>query len=190
MSVSASVFKPWKFLIRTLYGVLIIGLFGTAVASGATRDPIEHFFHQSFGDLREELQTAKQEGKRAILIMFDNAECPWCHKMKTSILNQVNVQDYYRKHFQIIRVDTEGGNPIIDFSGKEMLEKDYTLKVNRVRATPVFLFFDLKGEVIVRYTGAARNIDEFMWLGEFVVGEHYKNTRFSKYKRARKAASK
>jgi thioredoxin-related protein len=135
------------------------------------------------------LQTARKDGKSALLIMFDNADCPWCHKMKISILNQVSVQDYYRKHFQIIRVDTEGSNPLIDFSGKEMLEKDYTLKVNRVRATPVFIFFDLKGEQIVRYTGAVRNVDEFMWLGEFVAGEHYKTTNFSKYKRQRRAAT-
>jgi len=171
-------------------GLALVFLFsGVVTASGATRDPGEYFFHQSFGDLREELQTAKQDGKRALLIMFDNAECPWCHKMKTGILNQVSVQDYYRKHFQIIRVDTEGGNPIIDFSGNEMKEKDYTLKVNRVRATPVFIFFDLNGEQIVRYTGAVRDIDEFMWLGEFVAGEHYKKQPFAKYKRERKAAS-
>lgn len=179
-----------RLFVGAALALLVLAGTGITTVNGATRDPIEHFFHQSFGDLREELQTAREEGKNAVLIMFDNAECPWCLKMKTSILNQTRVQDYYRKHFQIIRVDTEGGNPIIDFSGKEMLEKDYTLKVNRVRATPVFIFFDLKGKQIVRYTGAVRNVDEFMWLGEFVVGEHYKNTRFSKYKRARKAALK
>ena len=170
--------------------VLLLGLIGAGSVNGAIRDPGEHFFHPSFGDLREELQTAKKSGKKAVLIMFDNHECPWCLKMKTSILNQSHVQDYFREHFQIIRVDTEGGNPIIDFSGKEMLEKDFTLTVNRVRATPVFIFFDLTGKKIVRYTGAVRNIEEFMWLGEFVVGGHYKSTRFSRYKRTRKAASK
>lgn len=175
---------------RVLNSLVLLLLTVVAVqAHAATRDPIEHFFHPSFGDLREELQTARGEGKSGLLIMFDNAECPWCHKMKTSILNQVSVQDYYRKHFQIIRIDTEGGNPIVDFDGQEMKEKDFTLKVNRVRATPVFIFYGLDGKQLTRFTGAVSTVQEFMWLGEFVVGKHYKTTRFANYKRQRKATN-
>lgn len=165
-------------------------LVSTAQAVDGTRDPDEHFFHQSFGDLREELQTAKKEGKKGIFIMFDNAECPWCAKMKATVLNQVVVQDYYRKHFIVIRVDTEGSEMITDFSGKELQHKDFSLKLNRIRATPVFLFFDVNGKQLVKYTGATRNINEFMWLGEFVVGDHYKTKRFAVYKRERRAAAK
>lgn len=156
-------------------------------AANGTRDPGEYFFHQSFGDLREELQTAKKEGKKGIFIMFDNAECPWCFKMKTTVLNQVAVQDYFRKHFIIIRVDTEGSEMITDFTGKEQRHKDFALIQNRVRATPVFLFFDANGKQLVKYTGATRDISEFLWLGEFVVGDHYKTKRFAIYKRERRA---
>lgn len=176
-----------RFLNSVVLSLLVIV---SVQAHAATRDPIEYFFHPSFGDLREELQTARSEGKSGLLVMFDNAECPWCLKMKTSILNQDVVQDYYRKHFQIIRIDTEGGNPIVDFDGTQMKEKDFTLKVNRVRATPVLIFYGLDGKQLARYTGAVSSVDEFMWLGEFVVGGHYKTTNFPKYKRSRKAAGK
>lgn len=159
-------------------------------AADDTRDPGEYFFHQSFGDLREELQTAKNKGKKGIFIMFDNAECPWCFKMKTTVLNQVVVQEYYRKHFVIIRVDTEGSEIITDFTGKELRHKDFALKRNRVRATPVFLFFDVNGKQLVKYIGATRDINEFMWLGEYVVGDHYKTKRFTIYKRERRRAAK
>ncbi|MEE8482245.1 MAG: thioredoxin fold domain-containing protein [Acidiferrobacterales bacterium] len=169
--------------------VFILLVSATQAADG-TRDPGEHFFHQSFGDLREELQTAKSQGKKGILIMFDNDECPWCAKMKATILNQVVVQEYFRKHFIIVRVDTEGSEMIIDFTGKELQHKDFALKLNRVRATPAFLFFDVNGKQLVKYTGAARNVNEFMWLGEFVVGDHYKTKRFTIYKRERRRAAK
>lgn len=167
---------------------LLSGL--TTVARAEVRDPMEHFFSQSFGDLKEEATTAKSAGKKAILIMFDNAECPWCRKMKATILNQSEVQDYYRKNFHIIAIDTEGSNPIIDFNGKEWLERDYTLKYNRVRATPVFLFVDFTGKTLMRYTGAVRNIEEFMWLGEFVAEGHYTTQKFVSYKRKRRAESR
>ncbi len=174
---------------KNIFIVFSLFLFIPATqAANGTRDPGEYFFHQSFGDLREELQTAKKEGKKGIFIMFDNAECPWCFKMKTTVLNQVVVQDYFRKHFIIIRVDTEGSEMITDFTGKEQRHKDYALKHNRVRATPVFLFFDVNGKQLVKYTGATRNISEFLWLGEFVVGDHYKTKRFAIYKRERRRA--
>jgi len=165
-------------------------LTSVAQAVDGTRDPGEYFFHQSFGDLREELQTAKSQGKKGIFIMFDNAECPWCAKMKASVLNQVAVQEFFRKHFIIVRVDTEGSELITDFTGRELPHKDFALKHNRVRATPVFLFLDANGKQLVKYTGATRDIKEFMWLGEFVVGDHYKTKRFAVYKRERRRAIK
>ena len=181
-----------QFLVRNIFSmvflVLAIGMAMVSQAHATLRDPSEYFFNQSFGDLRDELAAAKKEGKQGILMMFENTDCPWCHKMKTGILNRSEVQDYFRKNFRILSIDTEGGTPITNFDGKEMQEKDYALKVNRVRATPVFLFFDLAGKPVVRYTGATRDLNEFMWLGQFVVDGKYKTMPFAKYKRERMSA--
>jgi hypothetical protein len=52
----------------------------------------------------------------------------------------------------------------------------------------VFQFFDLDGKPIARYTGATSTIEEFMWLGDFVVSGKYldKDMSFTKYKRERR----
>jgi len=149
------------------------------------RDPEEHFFHQSFGDLQEEAEIAREEGQTSILVMFELNDCPWCERMKEMILNQSEVQDYYRKNFRILVMNVEGDNLIVDFNGEEILEKDFALKHNRIRATPVFLFLDLEGSRITRYTGAAKNVEEFMLLGEYVTDGHYESTNFIRFKRAR-----
>ena len=175
---------------RGLLSVLVMLWAVTAQAAPQTRDPMTHFFHQGFGDLPDELATARTEGKLGLLVMFDNAECPWCQKMKATVFNQVRVQDYYRKYFRIVAIDTEGDAPMVDFSGKEMAQKDFAFKHNRVRATPVFIFFDLDGKKLVRYTGATRNAEEFLWLGEFVVEGHYRSKRFTAFKREKLAASR
>ena len=154
-----------------------------------TRDADTAFFQQSFGDLSDELRVATDEGKKGIFVMFDDKDCPWCGKMKATILNQPQVQDYYRKHFRIMRVDTKGDNLITDFEGNETTEKTFAEK-SRVRATPVIIFVDPQGSLMYRYTGAARSVDEFMWLGEFIVGDHYKTTNFAVYKREKKKAGK
>ncbi|KAA3634484.1 MAG: thioredoxin, partial [Proteobacteria bacterium] len=71
------------------------------------------------------------------------------------------------------------------FDGQEVVEKDFALKYSRIRATPVFACFDADGNLLTRYTGAVKNVDEFMLLGEYVIGGHYKNTRFNAFKRNR-----
>lgn len=153
--------------------------------SASSRDPEQYFFDQSFGDFSEELQTARDQGKQGILIMFEMDECPFCHRMKTTVLNRPEVQDYFRKHFLIFSVDIEGDIEITDFQGKPTTMKDFAFKQYRVRATPVFQFFDLQGKPIKRgrYTGATKNAEEFMLLGKYIVEKKYRDTSFTKYKR-------
>lgn len=156
------------------------------VASTAPRDPMEYFFHQSFNNLPEELAIAADEGKAGVFIMFSDVDCPWCAKMKATIMSQVAVQDYYRKHFQVLTIDIRGDAMIVDFEGKEMSEKDFAFKEHRVRATPVVMFFDNSGKAVARFTGIVRDVDEFLWLGEYVVSGAFQEMNFTKYKRNRK----
>lgn len=148
------------------------------------------FFDQGFGDFSEELELAKEEGKKGILIFFEMDDCPFCHRMKTTILNQSQVISYYKKHFKIYPVDIEGDVEMTDFKGKITTQKDFAFKEHRVRATPVFAFFDLTGKRVVRYTGATSSMEEFLWLGEYVVKGIYKETSFTRYKRNRRNSEK
>jgi thioredoxin-related protein len=166
--------------------LVILWIAAPAVAAEITRDPGDYFFNQTFGDFSEELQTARDEGKSGILLMFEMDECPFCHRMKTNVLNQPQVQDYFREHFLIFPVDVEGDIEVVDFAGNPAAQKDFALKQFRVRATPVFAFFDLDGNLVARYTGATRDIEEFMLLGQYVVEGAYKNTTFTKYKREKR----
>lgn len=173
---------------RQFAGVLLL-LFvtsGIATSVAETRDPESHFFNETFGDFSEELATAREEGKKGVLIFFEMDECPFCHYMKTNILNRPEVQEYYRNNFLIFSVDIEGDIAITDFKGNTMSQKDFAFKVNRVRATPVIAFYDLNGDQILRYTGRVSGVDEFMWMGEFIVDEHYKKKRFSNFKREKR----
>ena len=168
--------------------VLVTGLMWNiaVLAVDKPRDPGQYFFHDSFWDFTEELETAREEDKRGILIMFEMDECPFCHRMKATILNQPDVQDYFREHFRIFSVDIEGDIELTDFKGQATTMKAFAFEQYRVRATPVFAFFDLDGNYIkrARFTGAARNKDEFMLLGRYVVEQAYKDQSFTRYKRA------
>jgi thioredoxin-related protein len=170
---------------------LLLSLFLlVSTASGAaSRDPEQYFFDTSFGDFAEELERAREEGKQGILLMFEMDECPFCHRMKTTVLNQPEIQDFFKAHFLIFPVDIEGDVEIHDFAGNAMTQKDFALKSYRVRATPVFAFFDLEGNLVTRFTGATGDASEFRWLGDYVVQERYKDSTFAVYKRERQAAA-
>ncbi len=163
-----------------LFALLVVSV----VQAAATRDPGQHFFDQTFGDLGEELALAREEGKQGILLMFEMDACPFCHRMKNTVLNQPAVQDYFKEHLLIFPVDVEGDVEVTTFAGETLPQKDFALKGYRVRATPVFAFFDLDGNLVARYTGATRDADEFMLLGRYVVEGAYKDTTFTQYKRA------
>ena len=118
--------------------------------------------------------------------MFEMDECPFCHRMKATVLNQPDVQDYFREHFLIFPVDIEGDVEVVDFKGNTTTMKDFAFKQYRVRATPVFAFYDLDGKYIkrARFTGATRDKDEFLLLGRYVVEGAYKKQSFTRYKRS------
>lgn len=151
------------------------------------RDPRSHFFQQNFGDFSEELQLAKQEGKKGLLLFFEMDECPFCHFMKNNVLNRSEVQDYFRDNFRIISVDVEGDVDIVDLQGNNTTQKEFAARQFRVRATPVTAFVDLDGNVMHRYTGKTSGIEEFMLMGKFVVEDNYKTEKFTSYKRAHRS---
>lgn len=162
--------------------LLLIGLMHATPALAEVRDPMLHFFQPMLGDLRGDLDIARQEGKLGVLLMFEQDDCPFCHRMKATVLNRADVQDYFRRHFLIYSIDTKGDVPITDFQGRDTTEKAYALS-QRARATPVFVFYDLEGQPLTRYTGATQSAGEFMLLGRYVVEGAYKVMPFDVYRR-------
>ena len=170
-----------KFKIVIFILMLILG--SSTVLANEDRDPYQYFFNETWGELNEELVNAREQNKKAILIFFELDECPFCHFMKENVLNKPEVQAYFRKYFLSFPIDIEGDVEMVDFKGNTMTQKQFATKVQRVRATPVFAIFDLQGKRIARYTGRTSGVEEFMWLGQYVVDEVYKKMSFTKYKR-------
>ncbi|MGD8782862.1 MAG: thioredoxin fold domain-containing protein [Thioalkalispiraceae bacterium] len=168
--------------LRFILLVLVVSLSTTSYA-GEPRDPYKHFFDETWGDMTEELARAKEENKSGVLVFFEMDECPFCHYMKMNVLNQPEVQQYFRKHFINITIDIEGDVEMVNFKGKSLKQKDFAFKENRVRATPVIAFFDLNGKRVHRHIGKTNGVEEFLMMGEYVVEDAYKKMPFIRYKR-------
>ena len=180
---------------KTILNTALLFIFSVFlnIASAATadvRDPYKYFFNETWNDLPEELAKAKETQKKAILLFFEMDECPFCHYMKMNVLNQPEVQAFYRKHFLNFTIDIEGDVEMVNFKNQNTRLKDFAFKEHRVRATPVIAFFDLNGKRIYRHTGKTSGVEEFMWLGEFIANGLYKKMRFSKYKKQKREEKK
>ena len=68
------------------------------------------FFEQTFGNFAEELADARGDGKLGVFVFFEMDDCPFCHRMKDTILKEADVIDYFHQHFKTLRLDIEGAN--------------------------------------------------------------------------------
>ncbi|SFR58560.1 thioredoxin family protein [Thiomicrospira sp. ALE5] len=142
------------------------------------------FFDHSFGNYLEELEIAREEGKKGVFVFFEMDDCPFCHRMKETILQEQDVIEYFHEHFKVYRFDIEGSNPVTNFDGREFdTEKEMAERQFRVRATPVMIIFDLNGEPVARFTGPTRSKEEFLLFGRFVVEGHHKEMNFNRFRR-------
>jgi len=172
---------------------LVLAIWTQAVPAGVgveLRDP-QAFFDESFLELDEELEIAREEGKSGLLIMFEIDDCPFCYRMKHNVLNRSDVQDYFRAHFRVVSVNAEANTDMTDFSGQPTIQKEFALKQYRVRVTPVFLFFDLEGKPLKRgrLTGATKDAREFLLLGRYIIERQNEKTSFFRFNRAQEASA-
>ena len=178
--------KKFTSLLKVIVLAMLTSLF-FIFNSAQAADP---FFDESFGNYQEDLETAKDDEKKGIFVFFHMEECPFCHRMRTTIMQEPDVIEFYRKNFLTYMHDIEGSNEVVTFDGKSMTSQDMAEKVFRVRATPVMIIFDTDGKPLVRYTGPTRTKQEFMWIGEYVMDGSYKTQSFTAYKRAKKRAQR
>lgn len=166
-------------MLRSLLLALSLAL--AAPLHAEVRDPETHFFQAKFGDFKAELDTAREQGKKGVFLFFEMDECPFCARMKATILNQSEVQDAYRRDFLVYTLDVNGDLPMTDFAGRETTEKAFALD-NRVRATPTLVFVDLDGKIVARHTGPTRDVADFLLLGRYVAEGAYRDGPFAAYK--------
>jgi thioredoxin-related protein len=163
---------------QRIAGLLVLLLAAAVFATEPeTRDPRAHFFTQTFGDLPEEMQLAKNEGKLGMLLFFEAEACSYCQAMLRNVFSDRRVQDWYGKRFVNIAVDIHGDVEITDFDGITLPSKVFS-DHRRIYLTPVVSFLDLTGAEIHRQLGMVKTPEEFLILGEYIEGKHYLDTEY------------
>jgi thioredoxin-related protein len=116
-------------------------------------------------DIPTEIADAAEEGKR-LIIMFQEAGCPWCNKMRERIFPHPKVMAYFDDRFILIEQDIKGDLDLVSHVGAEMTQKKYA-QTMRVRGTPTIVFFDTDGKIAARMTGY-QDVLTFIGTGKYV----------------------
>ena len=166
--------------VKKIFAKLLLPILATGIAFASDpepRDSRDYFFTQSFGDLPEEMQDARDEGKLGMLLFFESDACPYCQHMHKKVFNQQPVQYWYRERFVSIAVDIHGDVELKDFDGITLPSKIFSDQ-RRIFLTPVMSFINLDGIEIYRHLGMIKTPQEFLLLGKYIEDEHYFDTEY------------
>ena len=97
------------------------------------------WFLESFLDLSDDLEGARKEGKRFV-IMWELKGCPYCKETHLVNFAQPRITDYVKTNFEVLQLNIIGSRKVTDFDGIELSEKELAAKYG-VRFTPTFQFF-------------------------------------------------
>jgi thioredoxin-related protein len=148
----------------------------------------EPWFLESFLDLADDLDGARKEGKRFV-VMWELKGCPYCKETHFVNFAQPRIADYVRANFEVLQLNIIGSRKVTDFDGVELSEKQLAAKYG-VRFTPTFQFFGegtppLKGlppakREVARAPGYMRP-DDFLALFRYVREKAYETKSFLDY---------
>jgi len=139
---------------RALLLTLVLAL-GPLAAPAQVASPhaieIPKWFSESFLDLREDVREAAKEGRRLMLYIGQDG-CPYCKALMKVNFGDEQIAAFTRKHFIAVALNIWGDREVKWLDGRVRPEKELARFLN-VQYTPTLLFFDEKGEVVLRLNG-------------------------------------
>jgi thioredoxin-related protein len=112
---------------------------------------IPKWFSDSFLDMREDVLEAAKEGRR-LMLYFGQDGCPYCKALMKVNFGDPQIAAFTRRHFVAVALNIWGDREVEWLDGRKMPEKELA-RVLRVQATPTLMFFDEKGELVLRLNG-------------------------------------
>ena len=137
------------------------------------------WFKLSLGDLGDDLKEAKNDGKKGIITYFGQKRCAYCEQFFKTSLADTDIQNYLKKHYDLIAFDIWGIDDVIDTDGKKYTERELSVHY-KTNFTPSLVFYDADGTPVFRLRGYYPAY-KFRAALQFVAEEFYKKESFSEY---------
>jgi len=171
---------------RGLRAVMITLLALGSPAAGAAEpfNPSPHaielppWFRETFLDFREDVREAAREGKR-LLVYFGQDGCPYCRELMRAGFGDRAIADKTRRNFHAVAINVWADREVTWTDGRILTEKTLAAFL-KVQFTPTLLFFDERGDVVLRLNGYYPPHQLHAAL-DYVAGRNEKKTVFADY---------
>ena len=151
----------------------------------------EPWFLESFLDLADDLEGARKEGKRFV-IMWELRGCPYCKETHFVNFAQPRITDYVKQNFEVLQLNIIGSRKVTDFDGAEISERALAAKYG-IRFTPTLQFFPDRAESLAGTPPEKREVaraagylrpDDFLAMFRYVREKAYETKSFRDYVKA------
>lgn len=119
--------------------------------SGAKTATHPDWFKESFLDLEEDINDASEQNKR-LVVYFWQPGCPYCSQLWDDNFSHKDIEDSFRKNFEIVAINMWGNREIVTVKGNSLSEKSFAEALN-IQYTPTLLFFDEERKVTLQLNG-------------------------------------
>ncbi len=137
------------------------------------------WFKLSYGNLGEDLVSAKKNGKKGIITYFGQKRCAYCEQFFKTSLSDTDIKNYLQKHYDLIAFDIWGIDDVIDTDGNKYTERELSIHY-KANFTPSLVFYDADGTPVFRLRGFYPPY-KFRAALQYVAEEFYKTETFSEY---------
>jgi len=110
------------------------------------------WFKQSFLDLRDDLDDARQAGKRGVIVFLSQKNCNHCQAFIDTTLSDPAILKRVQKNYDVIALDIFNDLELTDIDGSVDTIKNFADK-QRARFTPALLFYGVEGKRLLKIIG-------------------------------------
>ena len=178
---------------QLLLSIIVLGLSSVTISVYANTDidpvfddkPLDYaltlpdWFKLSFLELDTDIQEAKEDNKKGLIVYFGQKFCAYCKAHLERNWGQEDIVKYTRKNFDVIAINIKGQRPVVDLDGKIYTEKSFAA-FKETNFTPSVIFYNTNGKEVLRLRGY-RPPYQFRAALEYVSDQHYKKETFSNY---------
>ena len=157
--------------------VALMAMSAVAIAAKVGEDGLhkQPWFVTTFKDVKEDLEAAKQDGKR-LAIIIEQRGCIYCKKLHETVFSIPEVAKYIRENFMVVQFNMFGDEEVTDLDGKALTEKTAVRKWG-FAFTPTLVFLpedapkgkNLKDAAVLVMPGAFGHhttLHAFQWVKE------------------------
>ena len=137
------------------------------------------WFKLSFLDIKEDIEEAKESGKKGLMLYFGMSKCPYCKALIENNFGREDIAKYTQKNFDVVAIDVKGSRNVKTTAGKNISEQKFSI-INNAHFTPTVIFYNHEGKEVHRLVGYYAAY-RFQAALEYVADSHYKKEPFKSY---------